>query len=189
MGKIETPDSATRGILNVSRRTLLKGSGGLALGIFFAPLLRGMDALAAGGPLEPNAFVRIDLDGTVTVLAKHLEMGQGSYTGLATLLAEELDADWNQVRVEGAPADVKRYNNLAFGPMQGTGGSTARHQAVTPWLRQPRPPELRRCSMRWARWPKPTSGCQRRGSPSQASRPTPARADSATLMSAAPSGR
>lgn len=125
MGKIETPDSATRGILNVSRRTLLKGSGGLALGIFFAPLLRGMDALAAGGPLEPNAFVRIDLDGTVTVLAKHLEMGQGSYTGLATLLAEELDADWDKVRVEGAPADVKRYNNLAFGPMQGTGGSTA----------------------------------------------------------------
>lgn len=125
MGKIETPDSATRGILNVSRRSLLKGAGGLALGIFFAPLLRGMDALAAGGPLEPNAFVRIDLDGTVTVLAKHLEMGQGSYTGLATLLAEELDADWDKVRVEGAPADVKRYNNLAFGPMQGTGGSTA----------------------------------------------------------------
>ena len=126
MGKIETPDSATRGILNVSRRTLLKGGGGLALGIFFAPLLRGMDALAAaGGSLEPNAFVRIDLDGTVTVLAKHLEMGQGSYTGLATLLAEELDADWDKVRVEGAPADVKRYNNLAFGPMQGTGGSTA----------------------------------------------------------------
>ncbi|UTH36420.1 xanthine dehydrogenase family protein molybdopterin-binding subunit [Pseudomonas sp. KHPS1] len=125
MGKIETPDGATRGILNVSRRSLLKGAGGLALGIFFAPLLRGMDALAAGGPLEPNAFVRIDLDGTVTVLAKHLEMGQGSYTGLATLLAEELDADWNQVRVEGAPADAKRYNNLAFGPMQGTGGSTA----------------------------------------------------------------
>ncbi|MDP9939296.1 xanthine dehydrogenase family protein molybdopterin-binding subunit [Ectopseudomonas alcaliphila] len=125
MGKIETPDNATRGILNVSRRSLLKGAGGLALGIFFAPLMRGMDALAAGGPLEPNAFVRIDLDGTVTVLAKHLEMGQGSYTGLATLLAEELDADWDKVRVEGAPADAKRYNNLAFGPMQGTGGSTA----------------------------------------------------------------
>lgn len=125
MGKIETPDSAARGILNVSRRSLLKGTGGLALGIFFAPLIRGMDALAAGVPLEPNAFVRIDLDGSVTVLAKHLEMGQGSYTGLATLLAEELDADWETVRVEGAPADVKRYNNLAFGPMQGTGGSTA----------------------------------------------------------------
>ncbi|WP_028238785.1 xanthine dehydrogenase family protein molybdopterin-binding subunit [Stutzerimonas azotifigens] len=125
MGKIETPDSAARGILNVSRRTLLKGAGGLALGIFFAPLLRGVDALAASQPFGPNAFVRIDSDGVVTVLAKHLEMGQGSYTGLATLLAEELDADWDKVRVEGAPADAKLYNNNAFGPMQGTGGSTA----------------------------------------------------------------
>ena len=73
--------------------------------------------------LEPNAFVRIGADDTVTVLAKHLEMGQGVYTGLATIVAEELDADWKKVRVEGAPADAKRYNNLAFGPMQGTGGS------------------------------------------------------------------
>lgn len=54
-----------------------------------------------------------------------LEMGQGTYTGLPTLVAEELDAAWAQVRVEGAPADAKRYNNLFWGPMQGTGGSTA----------------------------------------------------------------
>ena len=61
----------------------------------------------------------------VTVVAKHLEMGQGTYTGLATLVAEELDADWSQIRVAGAPADAKRYNNLFWGPAQGTGGSTA----------------------------------------------------------------
>ncbi len=59
------------------------------------------------------------------MISKHLEMGQGTYTGLATMLAEELDADWKQVRVEGAPADAKRYNNLFWGPAQGTGGSTA----------------------------------------------------------------
>ena len=59
------------------------------------------------------------------MIAKHLEMGQGAYTGLATIVAEELDADWAQVRVEGAPADAKRYNNLFWGPIQGTGGSTA----------------------------------------------------------------
>jgi isoquinoline 1-oxidoreductase beta subunit len=64
-------------------------------------------------------------DNSVTVLAKHLEMGQGSYTGLATIVAEELDADWAQIRVESAPADAKLYNNLAFGAIQGTGGSTA----------------------------------------------------------------
>jgi isoquinoline 1-oxidoreductase beta subunit len=64
-------------------------------------------------------------DNSVTVIAKHLEMGQGSYTGLATILAEELDADWAQIRVESAPADAKLYNNLAFGTIQGTGGSSA----------------------------------------------------------------
>jgi isoquinoline 1-oxidoreductase beta subunit len=59
------------------------------------------------------------------VVVKHLEMGQGVYTGLPTLVAEELDAAWPQVRVEGAPADASRYNNLMWGPAQGTGGSTA----------------------------------------------------------------
>jgi isoquinoline 1-oxidoreductase beta subunit len=80
---------------------------------------------AAADPLAPNAFVRIAPDNSVTVLAKHLEMGQGSHTGLATVLAEELDADWAQVRVEAAPADATRYNNLGWGPVQGTGGSSS----------------------------------------------------------------
>lgn len=56
--------------------------------------------------------MRIGADDTVTVIAKHLEMGQGTYTGLATLVAEELDAAWPQIKVEGAPVDAKRYNNL-----------------------------------------------------------------------------
>ncbi len=84
-----------------------------------------MRTVAKAGTFVPNAFVRIGEDSTVTVLSKHVEMGQGAYTGLATIVAEELDADWNQIRVEGAPADAKLYNNLAFGPFQGTGGSTA----------------------------------------------------------------
>lgn len=82
-------------------------------------------APAAGAPFQPNAFVRIAPDNGVTIIMKHLEMGQGSYTGLATLLAEELDADWRQVSAEGAPADASRYNNLYWGPVQGTGGSSA----------------------------------------------------------------
>ena len=77
------------------------------------------------GTFEPNAFVRIGTDNTVTVIVKHLEMGQGTYTGLPTLVAEELDAAWSQMRVEGAPADAKLYNNLLWGRSQGTGGSTA----------------------------------------------------------------
>ena len=65
--------------------------------------------------------MRIGTDNTVTVIAKNLEMGQGIYTGFATLVAEELCADWGQVQVEGAPADMKLYANQVFG-MQGTGG-------------------------------------------------------------------
>jgi len=74
---------------------------------------------------SPNAFISISPDNTVTVIVKHLEMGQGTYTGLPTVVAEELDADWSQIRAEGAPADAKQYNNLFWGEAQGTGGSTA----------------------------------------------------------------
>src|SRR5690606_7048222 len=69
-------------------------------------------------------FVRIGSDSTVTVLVKHLEMGQGPLTGLTTLVAEELDADWSQMRAEHAPSNPDLYKNLLFG-IQGTGGSTA----------------------------------------------------------------
>lgn len=74
---------------------------------------------------EPNAFIRIHPDNTVTLIMKHFEMGQGSYTGLSTLIAEELDADWDQIKVQAAPANAKLYANNFWGPMQGTGGSTA----------------------------------------------------------------
>jgi isoquinoline 1-oxidoreductase beta subunit len=115
-------------IENVSRRDFLKAgaaaSAGLTLGVWF-----GVPAMAGetkpGAVFEPNAFVRIGADNTVTVIVKHLEMGQGTYTGLPTLVADELDAAWSQIRVEGAPADAKRYNNLFWGPTQGTGGSSA----------------------------------------------------------------
>ncbi len=60
----------------------------------------------------------------MTILSKHIEFGQGPFTGLATLVAEELDADWTQMRAVHSPADDKLYANLLFG-MQGTGGSTA----------------------------------------------------------------
>ncbi|MGD8309535.1 MAG: xanthine dehydrogenase family protein molybdopterin-binding subunit [Chromatiales bacterium] len=118
-------------IVNLSRRRFLKATAGvgagLTLGLYLPGLRsgRGVRAAESPAPFAPNAFVRIGTDDRVTVIAKHLEMGQGTYTGLATLVAEELDAAWEQVHVEGAPADVKRYNNLLWGEMQGTGGSTA----------------------------------------------------------------
>lgn len=121
-------------IENLSRRRFLQGGAGLTLGFCLPGIAaaaaaagpgKAGDGLAAPVIFEPNAFLRIGADNSVTVLSKHLEMGQGTYTGLATMLAEELDADWAQVRVEGAAADAKRYNNLFWGAAQGTGGSTA----------------------------------------------------------------
>jgi isoquinoline 1-oxidoreductase beta subunit len=73
-------------------------------------------------------FVRIDPDNTVTVISKHVEAGQGVWTGLPAVVAEELDASWDQMRVESAPANVPRYGNLLMSPnggVQATGGSTA----------------------------------------------------------------
>lgn len=110
-----------------SRRRFLQGSAaaaaGLVIGFHWVPRNVMAQPKPADGTMV-NAFIRIAPDNTVTVLSKHVEMGQGSYTGLATIVAEELDADWDQIRAEGAPADAKLYANLAFG-MQGTGGSTA----------------------------------------------------------------
>src|SRR4029077_3716911 len=80
---------------------------------------------AAAGPLT-MPFVHIAPDNTVTVLSKHLEAGQGVWTGLPAIVAEELDASWEQMRVESAPAEVPLYGNLAMGrKVQLTGGSTA----------------------------------------------------------------
>jgi len=119
-------------IVNLSRRDFLKAGAGLTLGVVVPDALaqmagpgQGGGSAAAAATFEPNAFVRIGTDNTVTVIVKHLEMGQGTFTGLPTLVAEELDADWSQIRAEGAPADASRYNNLFMGAVQGTGGSTA----------------------------------------------------------------
>jgi len=116
-----------------ARREFLKSASAasiaaLTIGFEWAGTAR--RALAAGSAgasdagFVPNAFLRIGADDSVTVISKHLEMGQGAYTGLATIVAEELDADWQRIRLESAPADASRYANLVFG-MQGTGGSSS----------------------------------------------------------------
>jgi isoquinoline 1-oxidoreductase beta subunit len=109
--------------LTLSRRSLLAGAGGLVIALHLPKAARAQQAPGAA-TFAPNAFIRVGADSSVTVLVKHIEFGQGPFTGLATLVAEEMDADWSQMRAEHAPADVKLYANLAFG-VQGTGGSTA----------------------------------------------------------------
>lgn len=115
----------------MNRRGFLASSAGLVIGLSLPLAARAQSGAALAfqpdgteGKFAPNAFVRIAPDDTVTVIIKHIEFGQGPFTGLATLVAEELDADWSQMRAENAPANNELYKNLAFG-MQGTGGSTA----------------------------------------------------------------
>jgi isoquinoline 1-oxidoreductase subunit beta len=120
------PESpADTGLSAPSRRGFLAGTGALVLAATIPMPFRAAQAQIVG-PADPRplAFIRIAADNTVTVLAKHLDKGQGIITGLATVAAEELDADWAQVRGEHAPANVKLYVNHFFG-VQGTGGSTA----------------------------------------------------------------
>src|SRR5438034_3708651 len=110
----------------ITRRTAVQSMAGLVIGLYLPRGLRGLPAspTTVAAPFAPNAFVRIGTDDIVTVLIKHIEFGQGPFTGLSTIVAEELDADWSKVRAEHAPSNAELYKNLAFG-MQGTGGSTA----------------------------------------------------------------
>jgi isoquinoline 1-oxidoreductase beta subunit len=85
------------------------------------------DLLSIGAKTDFGAFgpfVKIAPDGVVTVVSKHIEFGQGNHAGLSAIVAEEMDADWDKVKVEQAPAIAKVYANLGMG-VQGTGGSSA----------------------------------------------------------------
>jgi len=106
------------------QKTALIG-GGLVIGFHlpaFAKQIRNI-GVAAADNFAPNAFVRIGKDNIITVIVNHSEMGQGAYTSLPMIIADELDADWSKVKFEAAPVDPV-YNHPGFG-MQGTGGSTS----------------------------------------------------------------
>lgn len=109
-----------------SRRLVLGVLGFGAAGFAVGCDLRG-GAPSTGSATEGvlGDYVRIGADNTVTVILRHIEFGQGVSTGLTTIVAEEIDADWSQMRFEHAPADDKKYGNPAFGGAMGTGGSTA----------------------------------------------------------------
>src|SRR6266446_4886301 len=119
--------------IQIKRRSFLRVSaaagGGLLISLYL-PEVFGADSNAgepqpgmAALPFAPNAFVKIGSDETVTVVVNKSEKGQGVYTSLPMLLAEELEADWSKIKVESAPVDAA-YNHTAFG-IQMTGGSTS----------------------------------------------------------------
>jgi isoquinoline 1-oxidoreductase subunit beta len=119
----------------IKRRDFLKTGaavgGGLLISLYLPELTpAGVSAKPSGklksiepATFAPNAFIRIAPDDTVTVIVNKSEMGQGVYTSLPMLIAEELEADWSKIKVESAPVDAV-YNHTVFG-MQLTGGSTS----------------------------------------------------------------
>ena len=127
---IELPES-------VSRRSFLKASaaagGGLLLSVAL-PLARGEANAPGSASFEPNAFIRIGRDGTIVLIMPYVEMGQGTYTSIPMLIAEELEVDLAQVRLEHAPPNEKLYANPLLG-VQATGNSNAVRGAWQP-LRQ-----------------------------------------------------
>ncbi len=125
---------------SLSRRTFLKVSaaagGGLLLSFILpqtiwsreAPVARAADVFA------PNAFIRIGRDGRVTLIMPYVEMGQGTYTSIPMLIAEELEVNLAQVTLEAAPPDERHYANSIF-QIQATGGSTSVRAAWEPLRR------------------------------------------------------
>ncbi|WP_199763248.1 xanthine dehydrogenase family protein molybdopterin-binding subunit, partial [Bradyrhizobium guangdongense] len=114
----------------VSRRALL--TGGLATGFlhaFHLPLRAAVNEPVqprdtTDGKFAPNAFIRIDEAGRTVLIMPQVEMGQGTYTSISAVLAEELDADWSKIEVQHAPPDDKLYGNPTFG-LQVTGNSNS----------------------------------------------------------------
>jgi isoquinoline 1-oxidoreductase beta subunit len=112
--------------MDLSRRQFLTVSaalgGGLVVG-FTTSTARAAEG-AAGATFTPNAFIRIGSDGQIVLTMPYVEMGQGTYTSIPMLIAEELEVDLKQVRLEHAPPDEKRYANPLLG-VQATGNSNA----------------------------------------------------------------
>lgn len=113
-----------------SRRSFLLGaaavSGGFVVGAFPGGKALAQAANAARPAINPlMGYVRIGADNTVTAIAAHMDMGQGIYHATATLVAEEIGADWSQMRATGGAGNTALYGNLEWGgAVQGTGGST-----------------------------------------------------------------
>ena len=113
--------------LTVSRRGFLAGAASFAFTVGPEGLRRvaKADELRDGAGLQPNIWVSIGADDLIRIVYPATDLGQGSSTALPLILAEELDADWAQVRVEQLNADDRRYGNPKFGMVLYTAGSSA----------------------------------------------------------------
>src|SRR5262249_22128886 len=119
-------DLSRRGFLRVGATV----SGGLLLSLSLSFASRESEA-ASSDNFEPNAFIRIGGDGQIVLTMPYVEMGQGTYTSIPMLIAEELEVGLNQVRLEHAPPNEKLYVNPLLG-VQATGNSNAIRGAWQP---------------------------------------------------------
>ena len=113
-------------IRKLSRRDFLKVTAGTGAGLWLGLHVPSTAEAAEVAAFQPDAWLRVGADGAVTVFLAKSEMGQGTYTGMAVLLAEELEADWKSVKVVQADADVKKFGQM------GTGGSRSVRQLFDP---------------------------------------------------------
>src|SRR5437879_460581 len=126
--------------VDLSRRRFLSVSaavgGGLLIGFTAGPSIGAAEAAekVASPPFAPNAFIRIGSDGQIVLIMPYVEMGQGTYTSIPMLIAEELEVDLKQVHLEHAPPNEKLYANPLLG-VQATGNSNAVRASWQP-LRQ-----------------------------------------------------
>src|SRR3982074_2192783 len=122
----------------LSRRVFLQAGaavgGGLMLSLSL-PFANGEAEAAAADGFAPNAFIRIGSDGQIVLTMPYVEMGQGTYTSISMLIAEELEVDLKQVRLEHASPNEKLYGNPLLGGIQATANSNAIRAAWQP-LRQ-----------------------------------------------------
>src|ERR1700754_3052901 len=121
-----------RSFLKITATTAIEG--GLLLGVALPARSEVRDTPATGAPFAPSAFLRVDRAGKVTFVMPVIEMGQGTYTSLPMLIAEELEVDVDKVAIEHSPPDDKVYINPLIGA-QVTGGSTAVRGTYVPLRR------------------------------------------------------
>jgi len=117
-------------IENVSRRDFIKTTGttgALVLGANFAPLSFVSQVQAAEGSATPNLFVAIAPDGEVTITSIRVEMGQGVRTGIPMILADELEADWERIKLWQAPGDETKYDPAGQDAQNTDGSRSTRH--------------------------------------------------------------
>ena len=120
------------GVQNISRRTFLKSAGvtgALVLGANVAPgsMISAARGQTNGSSIQPNLFVEISDDGTVTITCSRSEMGQGVRTGIPMILADELEADWQRVKIWQAPGDETKYDPAGKDGQNTDGSRSTRH--------------------------------------------------------------